>query len=242
VTAPLPTPEPPPSPLPRGWTPGPAPEFKDDEVAAIRLLEAAAAADPGRPDAHELLARVLETRALRRHRREAAARASRKKASPAPPDQGIDASPARVVREWRAAIEASPAAAVEPFDSLIRFGIAVGDLDAADWAHRERIRRAKEKATTEPLAAYADFLFRERKDHLAAAEQYKNALLWSPDDPALRSRLAGIYLDLAGGHLARHEYSAADARAREAAKYVSPGTPEARVLAGYRQRLSAIRR
>jgi hypothetical protein len=215
--------------------------FKDAEVEAIRLLEAAAAADPGRPEAHEMLARLLEPRALRSHAREAAARASRKKAPPAPPDQGIDASPARVVRAWRAAIDATPTGG-DGFDALIRFGTAVGDLDAVDWAHRERIRRAKENATAEPLAAYADFLLIARKDRLAAAEQYKNALLWSPDDAAVRDRLAGIYLEMAGEHLARREYGAAESRATEAAKYVSPGSEEARVLAGYRQRLSAIRR
>jgi hypothetical protein len=240
-TVPLPTPEPPPSPLPRGWTPAPAPEFKPEEVEAIRLLEAAAAASAGRPEAHEMLARILEPRAIRAHEREAAARASRKKAPPAPPAQGVDASPARVAREWRAAIEASPVAG-DQIDALMRFATAVGDKDAIEWAHQETIRRGKENASAEPLAAYGDFLLASRKDPIAAAEQYRNALLWSPEDAAVKAKLADVYLALARAHLERQEFAAAESRVEEAAKYAAPGSEQARAVAGYRERLSAIRR
>lgn len=240
--APLPTPPPPPSPLPRGWVPVPAPDFKAEEVEAIRLLEEAAAAQPRRPEAHELLARLLEPSAVRRHQRAEAARGSRKPPAPSPPDQGVDASPPRVVRAYRAAIEATPQAAPS-IEDLIAFGLKVGDLDAAEWGHRERVRRAKENTTAEPLALYGDFLLEARKDPLAAAEQYRNALIWAPEDANVRAKVAGIYLGMARDHFAKREYAAAEARLREAAKHVpDPASPQGRMLEDYRRRLAAIRR
>ena len=237
---PLPTPPPPPSPRPRNWAPDPAPAFKPAEVEAIRLLEEAAAADPKRPEAHDILARLLDPHAARRHQEVQAA--GKKKPPPAPPDQGIDASPARVTRAYRAAIEATPGAAPPQIEPMIAFATRVGDLDSADWAYQERIRRARENLSAGPLLAYADFLMEVRKDPLAAAEQYRNVLLWRPDDAGVKARLAGIYLELARGHLEKREYAAADSRVKEAARYVGPGSPHEATLADYRSRLSAIRR
>ena len=241
---PVPTPPPPPSPKPRHWVPQPSPEFKPSELEAIHILEEAAAADPGRPEAHEILAGVLERTAMARHESTKDARtATRKKpAPPAPPDQGVDATPARVSRAYRAAVAATPGGAGPVIERFIRFAVAVDDLTAADWAYQERIRREKENASAGPLEQYGDFLLDVRKDPLAAAEQYRNVLMWKPADARVRGQLAGIYLAAAREHLDKKEWSAAESRVKEAAKYVDKGTPAASVLAGYQSRLSAIRR
>jgi hypothetical protein len=240
-SAPLPTPLPPPSPLPRGWKPLPAPELKPEEIEAIGLLEKAAAAQPRRREAHEFLARVLEPWALRRHERAVAAR-GKKTPPPEPPDQGVDTTPARVARAYRAAIEADTST-TDLLDPLIAFASKVGDLDAVDWGYQELIRRARERDTVTPQARYGDFLRERRGDVLAAAEQYRGALLWAPQDAAIRAKLADIYLALAKAHYDKREYAGAEARLGEAAKYVSDATsPQGRALADYQQRLSAIRR
>ncbi len=240
-SAPLPTPLPPPSPLPRGWKPQPAPELKPEEIEAIRLLEQAAAADPRRRPAHEMLARTLERVALGQHEREVAAR-GKKTPLPGPPDQGVDVSPARVARAYRAAIEGD-AAAVDLFDPLIAFASQADDLDTMDWAYRELIRRVKEKDMTGPLVRYADFLLERRRDPLAAAEQYRGALLWMPEDRVTRGKVADIYLRLAKEDYDRSAYAGAEVRLGEAAKFVDdPQSPQGRVLADYRQRLATIRR
>lgn len=240
-SAPLPTPLPPPSPLPKGWKPQPAPELKPEEIEAIRLLEQAAAADPGKRPAQELLARVLEPAALRQHEREVAAR-GQKSPPPGPPDQGVDVSPARVARAYRAAIEADQAT-VDLIDLLIAFASKVDDLDTMGWAHQELVRRAKEKDTTGPLVRYADFLRERRKDPLAAVEQYRGALLWIPTDTVIRGKVADIYLTLAKESYDRSEYAGMEVRLTEAAKYVDdPASPRGRMLADYRQRLTSIRR
>ena len=239
-TAPLPTPLPPPSPIPRGWKPQPAPELKPEEIEAIRLLEQAAASPAVQPDVHELLARTLEPHALRAHERAIAAR-GKKSPPPAPPDPGVDVSAARVSRAYRAAIEAGPASHL--IDTLLAFAGKVDDLDAMDWAYQERIRRAKEKDTVAPRVQYADFLLERRRDRMAAAEQYRGALMWDANDAATRAKLADIYLGLAREHFDKREYAGADARLTEAAKYATdPSSPQGVMLDDYRRRLSAIRR
>jgi hypothetical protein len=239
-TEPLPTPLPPPSPLPKGWKPGPAPVFKPSEIEAVRLLEQAVGRDAKQAAAHELLAGVLEPQAIREHDRLAAVRGTKKPPSPAPPDQGIDASPARVARAYRAAAEATTGPGA--LEDLVRFGTRVEDLESVDWAYRELIRRARENATSVPLARYGDFLRETRKDPAAALEQYRNALVWAPDDPAIRAKAADINLGLARDLLAKQQYSAADARVQEAAKYVSdPASPQGQALEELRRRLGEIR-
>jgi tetratricopeptide (TPR) repeat protein len=237
-SAPVPTPLPPPSPLPRGWKPMPPPELKPEEVEAIRLLEQAASAAPARREAHELLVRVLEPGALRQHERALAAR-GKKAPPPGPPDQGVDSSPARVARAYRAGVEAGAAELLEP---MIAFASRVDDLDTMDWAHREVIRRARENDIIAPTLRYADFLRDRRRDLIAAAEQYRNALIWTPEDAATRAKVADIYLGLAKDHYARREYAGAEVRLGEAAKFVDPGSPHDAVLQDYRQRLADIRR
>jgi hypothetical protein len=240
-TAPLPTPPPPPSPLPRGWKPLPAPEIKPEEIEAIRLLEQAAAEQPGQREPHELLARVLEPYAVRQYERAVEAR-GKKTPPPAPPDQGVDISPARVARAYRAGVEADQST-TDLIEPLIAFAGRVNDLETMDWGHQELIRRAREKDTTTPRVRYGDFLLQRRKDALAAAEQYRGALMWAPDDLATRAKLADLYLALARQHYLQGQYSGAEVRLREAAKFVGdPASPQGKMLEDYRQRLAAIRR
>ena len=123
------------------------------------------------------------------------------------------------------------------------FAGKVDDLEAMDWAHQERIRRARERDTVTPRVQYGDFLLERRRDPMAAAEQYRGALMWDANDAATRGKLADIYLTLAREHFDRREYAGADARLTEAEKYVpDPASPQGVMLAEYRQRLSAIRR
>jgi hypothetical protein len=150
-------------------------------------------------------------------------------------------SPGRVSRADRAAIEADPASSL--IDRLVAFADKVDDLDAMDWAHQERIRRAREKDTVTPRVLYGDFLLDRRRDALAAAEQYRGALMWDPASDATRAKLADLYLGLAREHYERREYSGAEVRLREAAKYATDAaSPQGQMLADYRQRLSRIRR
>jgi hypothetical protein len=126
---------------------------------------------------------------------------------------------------------------------MIAFAERVDDLDAADWAHQEWIRRAKEKDTVTPRVLYGDFLRDRRKDLMAAAEQYRGALMWDANDSVTRAKLATLYLDLAGEHFAKKEYAGAEVRLREAEKYVGDASsPEGQRYAEYRKRLTAIRR
>jgi hypothetical protein len=240
-TAPLPTPLPPPSPIPKGWKPLPAPELKPEEMEAIRLLEQAVADQPGEREPQELLARTLEPYAVRKYQRELEAR-GKKSPPPAPPDPGVDISPARVARAYRAAVEANQSTS-DLIDPLIDFAGKVDDLETMDWGHQELIRRAREKDTTRPRVRYGDFLLERRKDALAAAEQYRGALMWDPNDEVTRAKLADLYLALARQHYRQGQYSGAEVRLVEAAKYVrDPDSPQGRMLADYRQRLAAIRR
>jgi len=240
-TAPLPTPLPPPSPIPRGWKPLPAPELKPEEIEAIRLLEQAVAEQPAEREPHELLARTLEPYAVRQYQRGVEAR-GKKSPPPAPPDPGVDISPARVSRAYRAAVEANQSTS-DLIDPLIEFAGKVDDLDTMDWGHQELIRRAREKDTTTPRVRYGDFLLQRRKDALAAAEQYRGALMWAPDDIATRNKLADLYLALARQHYLQGQYAGAEVRLGEAAKFVGdPDSPQGKMLADFRQRLSAIRR
>jgi hypothetical protein len=240
-TAPLPTPLPPPSPIPRGWKPLPAPDLKAEEIEAIHLLEQAAAAQPGKRAPQEMIARVYEPWALRQHERAVAARGIKKNPPPALPDQGVDVSPARVSRAYRAAVEADPA--TDLIDPMIAFAGKVDDLDSMEWAHQELFKRAKEKDTVTPQVRYGDFLRDRRKDVQAAAEQYRGALIWAPNDVEIRAKVAEIYLGLAKDHYGRREYAGAEVQLKEAAKFIGdPDSPQGKTLADYRQRLAAIRR
>jgi tetratricopeptide (TPR) repeat protein len=248
-TAPLPTPPPQPSPLPRGYVPAPAPEWKPEELQAISLFEQALALAPGHSRAHQALAEVLAPHALQRVEAAKAAaavpagRGKRGKAPLPPPvaasPEGPDASPERVLREYRAAVEADPAA-VAPIEALIAFGERTGRTVEAEWALQELLKRSRERP--EPHVRYGDYL-RGRGDAEGAIAQYRQALIWKSDDEATRAKIGDIYVSQAEQHLARQEWAAADQRLQDAQKWVKDkASPTGQRLEAARAQLRQIRR
>jgi tetratricopeptide (TPR) repeat protein len=239
-SAPLPTAPPPPNPAPRGWQPLAAPELKDEEIQAAQAFEKSIAARPETAAPHLALAQLLAPHAAHQH--DLAEEAARhKKPAPAAVPLPLDMSADRVIRAYRTAMQADAAAGTP--DELIRFGRRVGRLDAAEAGFQEMIRRKKERETAEPLARYGDFLAEDKKDPLAAIEQYRQALIWVPDDDATRGKVAAIYLKMAAEAFAKQQYAVADDHLKEAAKYVTDrSSAQGRTLEDYRGRLRNIRR
>jgi hypothetical protein len=220
--APLPTPPPLASPLPRGAAAPAAPEFKFEELQAIDCFERAVAAKPELAAGHLALAELLGPHALARRHEEAANPAHRPRRGAAPEPgmaalPGPDASPERVLREYRLAAQAgtSDKAAV---DSWVLFATSVGQVEDADAAFQELLKREKEKA--EPFVRYGDFLLVSKKDAMGAIAQYSQALMWKPDDEAVKAKIAEIYLGIAADHLAHQQYASGEARLKDAQKYI----------------------
>lgn len=245
-TAPLPTPPPPPSPLPRGAQAPPAPEFKPEELQAIGFFEKAVAARPEYAPAHVALAELLAPHALRRQAAEsqdrpANGRRGRKPApmAPLPDTAGVDVSVDRVIRAYQFAMQADAGSSTLP-DALIGFGIQAGRLDAAEMAHKELLKREREKP--EPYVSYGDFLLNHKHDPEAAIEQYRQALIWSPDDEATRSKVAEIHLNRGIQHFSRQEFAMAEQEFTEARKWITDrASSQAQRLDEYTTRLRGIR-
>ena len=245
-TAPLPTPPPLLSPLPKGALPPPAPEFKPEEIQAVSFFEKAVAERPNDPRPHLALAELLGPHAV--HRQEQLEQAAWKKkparGKPAPPPPtpdpgGVDYSVERIVREYRAAIEDDPTSRA-PVEALVSFAVHVKELDAAEGALQELVKRVKE--SPEPFLRYGDFLLNVKKDQEGAIEQYRQALIWRPDDEATRAKVAGIYLDMGAVAYAQKQYAIAQSRFNEAAKYVTDkSSPQGLKLQDYQARLREIR-
>ena len=252
-SAPLPTPPPAASPLPKGAVPPAAPEFKPEERKAIDLLERAVSLRPDLASAHAALAQLLAPHAIRFHQREQEAQAARAREPPArrrpgraaPPEQplptmepGVDYSPARVAREYALAMRGDSGR--PSVEALIGFAVRVGRLDDAELGYQELIRRVKESA--EPLTKYGDFLLREKKDPVAAIEQYRQALIWSPGDDAIRAKLADIFLTRGVDYFNDQQFAMAEAQFVEAAKYIpDKDSPQGRILIEHQAKLREIR-
>jgi tetratricopeptide (TPR) repeat protein len=227
-TAPLPTPPPLLSPLPKGAEPPAAPELKPEEVQAVSFFEKAIAAQPEDPRPHLALAELLAPHAL--HRREVEEQAAwkkpkkpaRGKATPVPPPtpdpSGIDYGVERIVRSYEAAIQNDPKA-TQPVEALVAFAGQAGDLEAAEGALQELVKRVRE--SPDPFLRYGDFLLNVKKDPEAAIEQYRQALIWRPDDEATRTKVASIYIDMGAAAYGQKQYGIAQSRFSEAAKYVT---------------------
>jgi tetratricopeptide (TPR) repeat protein len=220
AAAPAPTPVPETSPLPRGASPPPAPEFKAEEVQALGLFDRAIAARPPHPLAHLGIAQVLAPHAIRRHQLEQEAKkhpGHRPPRRESPPPEEVDYGVERILGEFKQGLSGpAPRAAA---DSMARFAVAVDRLDAAQAAHETLIEANK----TDPKVVidYGDFLARDKKDYEAAIEQYKTAMVWHPDDEVTRGKIADLYLAMAEEHYVKHEYALAEARYREAEKYIT---------------------
>jgi tetratricopeptide (TPR) repeat protein len=248
-TAPLPTPPPAPSPVPRGYVPLPPPAFKPEELQAISFFEQAVALASSHARAHQALAEILAPHALRRieatKARAAAPKARSKRGKPvetpppAPAADGPDASPERVLSEYRAAIEADPLA-VAPIEALIDFGARTDRTAEAEWALQELLKREREKP--EPHIRYGDYL-RGRGDFDGAIAQYRQALIWKSDDAATMAKIGEIYITQAEAHLGRQEWAAADQRLKDAQKWVKDKmSPTGLKLQAAQNQLRLIRR
>lgn len=246
-TAPLPTPPPVAGDLPRGAPAPLAPEFKPEEIRALGLFAKAVAARPDLGGAHLATAELLAPHAVRRfdRQREAAASRSRRRGkqqpAPAAPEgdaQGVDYSVERIVRTYEFAAGSKDTARAAA-DGLIAFGTRVGRIDAAESGFRHLLETVRENP--EPLVRYGNFLLEQKKDGDAAIEQYRQALIWKPDDEATRLRIAGIYLARGTEHFNRQQFAVADAEFKQAAKWVAPGSPQAEELRSYQKRLLEIR-
>jgi hypothetical protein len=251
-SAPLPTPPPTAGDLPRGVAPPAAPEFKPEEVQALGLYEKALAARPDLGGAHLGIAELLAPHAIRRfdRQRESAASRSapRRRRSKAPEptpvapegdSQGIDYGIERVVRAYEFAAR-SDDAGLAAADGLIAFGTRVGRLDAAESGFRHLLEKVKENP--EPLIRYGNFLVEQKKDGAAAIEQYRQALIWKPDDESTRLRIASIYLARGKEHFDSQQFAVAEAEFKQAAKWVAPGSLQAEQLRSYQNRLLEIRK
>lgn len=244
-TAPLPTPPPAPSPLPRAAQPPAAPEFKPEELTALDFFDKALAARSDHAKAQLALAELLAPHAIHRYEREEAARKARPSrrgreaaATPAA-EAGPDSSPERVLGTYRAAWQADPKPK-EAVEGLVRFAARVGRLDEAEAGLQELTRREPEKP--EPFIRYADFLANDKKDPLAAVEQYKQALVWRAEDDLTRAKIADIYIAMGVEHWKAGQYGAAESRFREAQKFVTDRTsPQGQQVLEYLGKLRTLR-
>lgn len=246
-TAPLPTPPPLMGELPKGVAAPSAPEFKTEEMQALSLYERAVAARPDLAEAHLAIGDLLAPHAIRRYDRQrvsAAARPRRRGKPVEPPPapegdaQGVDYGVERIIRAYDFAAQ-SPQHARAAADALIAFGTRVGRLDAAESGFRHLLQAMKENA--EPLIRYGNFLAEQKKDGDAAIEQYRQALIWKPDDEATRLRIADIYLARGVEAFNKQLFAVADAEFKQAAKWTGSTSAQAEQLRGYQKRLLEIR-
>lgn len=224
--------------------PGPGSGLKPEEEQALSFLERAVAARPDLAPAHLALAEVLGPHALRRaapgravpsgRSRGGSARPSRDEAPAASPDSGVE----RVLQAYRRAAQADPASK-PAVDAWIEFAIRAGRLEEADAAFQQLLARDKENA--EPFLRYGDFLV-SRKDEMGAINAYARALIWQPNLESARAKIADIYLVQAEAHFGKKEYASAEARLREAVRYVGPPeSPQAGRLRRLQAQLAQIR-
>jgi Tfp pilus assembly protein PilF len=150
----------------------------------------------------------------------------------------VDYSIERIVRAYEFGARSSDSG-LRAADGLIAFGTRVGRLDAAESGFRRLLEIVKENP--EPLIRYGNFLLDQKKDGDAAIAQYRQALIWKPDDEATRQRIAGIYLARGMEHFNSQQFAVADAEFKQAAKWVAPGSPQEQQLRGYQKRLQEIR-
>jgi hypothetical protein len=247
-TAPLPTPPPLAAPLPKGALPPPAPEFKQEEIEAVAAFERAISARPDDPRPHLALAQLLAPHAIHRHEveeqaawKKPAPKRGRKPPTPPPtPDPGgVDFSAERIIGDYQAAVENDPTSRA-PVEALVDFAVRVKRLDAAEGALQELVKRVRE--SPEPFLRYGDFLATVKNDPNGAIEQYRQALIWKPDDEATRGKIAGIYIAMGAEAYAKKQYAIAQSRFADAAKYVTDKTsPQGLKVQDYQARLREIR-
>jgi hypothetical protein len=202
---------------------GPRPsDLKPEEEQALSFLERAVAARPDLAAAHVALADLLGPHALRREAQERALAATRSRgsgarrndgAAPTAPDSGVE----RVLLAYRRGAQADPSSK-SIVEAWIDFARKAGRLDEANAGFQQLLLRDKENAA--PFLRYGDFLLADRKDELRAIDAYAQALIWQPRLEEARVKIADIYLAQAATHFERKEYASAEARLKDAGRYV----------------------
>jgi tetratricopeptide (TPR) repeat protein len=214
-----------PTPLP-GAPPAQGPPMKPEERQALAFFERAVALRPDHAAAHLAIADLLAPHAVV---------ASRRAVGAGPADGRVE----RVLQSYGRAMQADPAA-TEAVESMIRFSEAVGRVPEAEAAFEELVRRRREDPGV--LVRYGDFLAGPGRNPEGALARYSQALIWRPDDTATRLKVAAIHLAAATALLEQREYAAAEARLRDARRFVAdPSSAEAARLRDIEGRLRDIR-
>jgi predicted metal-dependent hydrolase len=66
--------------------------------------------------------------------------------------------------------------------------------------------------------------------------------MWRPDDDAIRGKVADIYIAMAAEHLGQREYASAEARLKDAQRYITDkNSPQGLRLQDQLSQLSQIR-
>jgi Tfp pilus assembly protein PilF len=82
----------------------------------------------------------------------------------------------------------------------------------------------RDKENPAPLVRYGDFLEETKKDYDAAILQYRQALMWRPDDTSIKDKISDIYFEMGRAHLQQNERALAEARYLEALKWAPDST------------------
>jgi tetratricopeptide (TPR) repeat protein len=199
-----------------------------EEQQALAFLERAVEARPDHARAQLAMAELLAPHALA-----TPAGAGGKDTAPRP---GVTV--ARVLAAYGAAIQADPAD-TEAVERLIEFATRAGRAAEVEAGYREWVRRDRENP--EVLVRFGDFLAGPGDDPQEALGVYAQALMWRPDDEATRLKIADIHMAAARGYLEADQYAGAEARLREARKYVGSGSgasPQASRLRALEARLA----
>ncbi len=193
-----------------------------EEEQALSFLEKAVAARPDLAAAHIALADLLGPHALRREAQERALSSTRTRgsggrrtdaAAPIASDSRVE----RVLLAYRRGAQADPTSK-SIVEAWIDFARKAGRLDEANAGFQQLLLRDKENAA--PFLRYGDFLLADRKDELGAIDAYAQALIWQPSLEEARGKIADIYLAQAASHFERKEYASAEARLKDAGRYV----------------------
>jgi hypothetical protein len=210
------------APLPEPGTVSPSSDLKPEEQQALAFLERAVEAKPDLAPAHLALAEVLAPHALRRDAERRRLTSTRSGGSGARPGHLANTSPEsgveRVLQAYRRAAQADPASkpAVEAW---IDFATRAERPEEADAAFQQLLLRDKENAA--PFVRYGDFLL-SRRDELGAINAYSRALIWQPGLEVARAKIADIYLAQSEAHFDKKQFASAQARLRDAGRYVGP--------------------
>ncbi len=197
-----------------------------EETQALAFFEKAVQARPDHAAAHLAIAELLAPHAV------AVPKDGKGVAAGVAPGVSVD----RVLGAYAAAIQADPADTVA-VEALVEFATRMRRLPEVEAGYREWMRRDRENP--EVLVRFGDFLAGSRHDPEAAQGVYAQALMWRPDDEATRLKIADIHIEAARVHLEANQYAAAEARLREARKYVGRGSsPQATRLREVEARLA----